>query len=134
MDLVGVLQLFSGMYSNWQNRHRKSPVPDVDSEALDLGVEFLASVYACSKTSLSSREVWNRRPSWARSGASRRHGAVGVTLLTTRASYLSFLCDSGLSLPMNSYRRALMLRTASFPPRSSCRRLVDAGTARNTLQ
>ncbi len=42
MDLVGVLQLFSGMYSNWQNRHRKSPVPDVDSEALDLGVEFLS--------------------------------------------------------------------------------------------
>jgi hypothetical protein len=27
-----------------------------------------------------------------------------------------------------------MLRTASLLPRSSCRRLADAGTARNTLR
>jgi hypothetical protein len=39
--VVGIFQLFSSLYSNWQNRRRKSPVPDVDPEALELGVEFL---------------------------------------------------------------------------------------------
>ena len=41
MDPIGVLQLFSSFVSNWQNRHRKSPVPDVDREAFELGIEFL---------------------------------------------------------------------------------------------
>jgi hypothetical protein len=40
--VVGVFQLFLGVYSNWQNRHRKSPVPDVDSEALEISVEAAA--------------------------------------------------------------------------------------------
>jgi len=74
MDLVGVLQLFSGMYSNWQNRHRKSPVADVDSEALELGVEFLsvgvrvfqdiALVQAGMESSAFLGAIWSLSATW----------------------------------------------------------------------
>jgi hypothetical protein len=42
MDPVGVLQLFSSLISNLQNRRRKPPVPHVDPEAVEVGVQFLS--------------------------------------------------------------------------------------------
>jgi hypothetical protein len=41
MDPVGVLQLFSSLTSNWQNRRSKPHVSNVDLATFELGVEFL---------------------------------------------------------------------------------------------